>query len=142
MANQLFDTGREGFLVASMGWKAGSVPGTWVPYIIGSWALSQTAVFLSDIPFAAGAVWRARGTYLTNKTTASGIADADDTIIAAVGSAGSATAVAIILVNETSASNTSLLGAYIDTATGMPFLPNGGDISIVFDSGANKIFKL
>lgn len=142
MANQLFDTGREGFLVASQGWKAGSVPGTWVPYIIGSWTLSQTAVFLSDIPFAAGAVWRARGTYLTTKTTASGIADADDTVIAAVGSAGSATAVAIILVNETNASQTSLLGAYIDTATGLPFLPNGGDIQIVWDSGANKIFKL
>jgi hypothetical protein len=30
----------------------------------------------------------------------------------------------------------------IDTATGMPFLPNGGDIQIQFDAGANRIFKL
>lgn len=143
MANILTDTGREAFLVASHGWKAGSVPGTWVPYIIGSWAgPAAGAVFLSDIPFSAGAVWRARGTYLVNKTTASGIADADDTIVAAVGSAGSATAVAIILVNETNASNTSLVGAYIDVATGMPFLPNGGDIQVVWDAGANRIFKL
>lgn len=140
MANILTNTGREGFLVASQGWKAGSVPGTWVPYIIGSWAgPAAGGVFLSDIP---AAVWRARGTYLANKTTASGIADADDTIIAAVGSAGSATAVAIVLINETSASNTSLFGAYIDTATGLPFLPNGGDVQIVWDNGANKIFQL
>lgn len=139
MANFLFPSGRAAFLSASQGWLAGSVPGTWVPYIIGSWNVDQTAVMLSDI---AAAVWRARGTYLVSKTVASGIADAADTTIAAVGSAGSATAVALILVNETNASNTSLLGAYIDTATGIPFLPNGADVPVVWDNGANKIFAL
>lgn len=139
MANFLFPNGRAGFLSASMGWLAGSVPGTWTPYIIGSWAVDQTVSFLSDIP---AAVWRARGTYLVTKTVASGIADAADTVIAAVGSAGSATAVAIILVNETGASQTSLLGAYIDTATGIPFLPNGADVPVVWDNGANRIFAL
>jgi hypothetical protein len=140
MANILTNTGREGFLVASQGWKAGSVPGTWVPYIVGSMAaVPADIVFLSDININA---WRARGTYLTTKTTASGIADADDTTLVGVGSAGSATAVYIILVNETNASQTSLVGAVIDTATGLPFLPNGGDVQVVWDSGANKIFKL
>lgn len=139
MANFLFPSGRAGFLSASHGWLAGSVPGTWVPYIIGSWTVDQTVTFLSDIP---AAVWRARGTYLVSKTVASGIANAANTVIAAVGSAGSATAVAIILVNETNASNTSLLGAYIDTATGIPFLPNGADVPVAWDTGANKIFAL
>lgn len=139
MANVLFHPARAGFLTASMGWLAGSVPATWVPYIIGSWAFDQSAVFLSDIP---AAVWRARGTYLTSKTVASGIADAADTLVAAVGSAGSATAVAVIAVNETGASQTSLLGFYVDVATGIPFLPNGADVNLVFDDGANKIFKL
>lgn len=139
MANFLFPAARAGFLSASMGWLAGSVPGTWVPYVIGSWTVDQTVTFLSDIP---AAVWRARGTYLVSKTVASGIADAADTTVAAVGSAGSATAVALILVNETNASNTSLLGAYIDTATGLPFLPNGADVPVAWDNGANKIFAL
>lgn len=143
MANILTNAGRAAFLTASQGWLAGSVPGTWVPYIIGSCGVTPgDLVFLSDVPFSAGAVWRARGTYLVSKTVASGIADAADTTIAAVGSAGSATAVAIILVNETNASNTSLVGAYIDVATGLPFLPNGSDVNIVWDNGANKIFKL
>lgn len=140
MANLLTDTGREAFLVASYGWKAGSVPATWTPYIVGSFSNAPGGiVFLSDININA---WRARGTYLVNRTTASGIADADDTLVAAVGSAGSATAVYIILVNETGASNTSLVGAVVDTATGLPFLPNGGDIQIVWDQGASRIFKL
>jgi hypothetical protein len=110
-----------------------------VPYIVGSWNFSADAVFLSDIP---AAVWRARGTYLTTKTVPSGIADADDTGVAAVGSSGSATAVAVVLISETGASNTSMVGAYIDTASALPFLPNGGDEQILWDNGANKIFKL
>lgn len=140
MANQLTNTGREAFLVASYGWKAGSVPATWVPYIFGSMGnVLSDIVFLSDIP---AAVWRARGTYLTSKTTASGIADAADTTLVGVGSAGSATAVYIGLVNETGASQSSLVGAMIDTATGLPFLPNGGDVQTVWDDGSNRIFKL
>jgi hypothetical protein len=139
MANALFNPARAGFLTASMGWLAGSVPGTWVPYIMGSWNRDDSAVFLSDIP---AAVWRARGTYLVSKTVASGIADAADTTLAGVGSAGSATAVYIVAVNETNASQTSLLGFIIDTASGLPFLPNGGDVNVVWDDGANRIFKL
>lgn len=140
MPNILTDSGRAAFLAGSQAWLAASVPGTHVPYIVGSMGVTPAGiVFLSDIP---AAVWRARGTYLANKTVASGIADADDTIVAAVGSAGSATAVYVVLVNETAASNTSLVTAVIDTATGMPFLPNGGDVQIVWDAGANRIFKL
>jgi hypothetical protein len=141
VANALFDSGREGFLAASMGWLAGSVPGTWVPYIIGSWNVDLTTAkrFLSDIP---NTVWRARGTYLVTKGVVAGVASAANTAVAAVGSAGSATAVAIVLVNETGASQTSLLGAYVDTATGLPFLPNGADVNITWDTGANCIFKL
>jgi hypothetical protein len=30
----------------------------------------------------------------------------------------------------------------IDTATGLPFTPTGGDVSIVWDNGTNRIFKL
>lgn len=140
MANSLFDKGREGFLSASFGWRAGSVPATWVPYIIGSFNVDLTTnTFLSDIPVA---VWRARGTYLTNKGVAAGVASAANTLLVAVGSAGSATAAAIVIVNETGASQSSLLGVWIDTATGLPFLPNGGDVQINFDTGANCIFKL
>ena len=36
----------------------------------------------------------------------------------------------------------SLLIAFFDTATAMPVTGNGGDITIIWDTGANKIFKL
>lgn len=141
MANQLFDQGgRNAFLVGSANWTGGS----WVPYFVGSMnaGLLATAALLSDIP---AAVFRARGTYLTARTATSGIADAADTMVAAVGSAGAATAVAIMLVREGAdpvASTSCLVVGYIDTASVLPFLPNGGDVNIVWDDGANKIFKL
>jgi hypothetical protein len=35
-----------------------------------------------------------------------------------------------------------LLIAFIDNATGLPVTPNGGDITVRWSDGANKIFKL
>lgn len=43
---------------------------------------------------------------------------------------------------DTTVAGTSPLIFYIDTATGLPITPNGGNISIALDSGANKIFAL
>ena len=46
----------------------------------------------------------------------------------------------IIIATGTEA--TKDLIAFIDTATGLPCTPNGGNINVVWDSGANRIFKL
>ena len=32
--------------------------------------------------------------------------------------------------------------AYIDTGTNIPIVPNGGDVTVAWDNGANKIFTL
>ena len=49
---------------------------------------------------------------------------------------------AIVLYKDTGTDSTSPLIAFIDTATGLPITPNGGDIIVTWDNGANKIFKL
>jgi hypothetical protein len=43
---------------------------------------------------------------------------------------------------DTTVEATSPLIANIDDATGLPVTPNGGDINVTWDAGANKIFKL
>jgi hypothetical protein len=48
----------------------------------------------------------------------------------------------INLYKDSGVEGTSRLIAYIDTATGLPCTPNGGDITVQWDSGANRIFKL
>lgn len=50
---------------------------------------------------------------------------------------------AIVIYVDSGVEATSYLVAYIDTGvTGLPVTPNGGDIAITWDNGANKIFKL
>ena len=48
----------------------------------------------------------------------------------------------IVLYLHTGTESTSKLIALLDSATGLPCTPNGGDITISWDTGANKIFKL
>lgn len=77
---------------------------------------------------------------LAGKTVTDGIFDATDITMTAV-TAGSAMAALVVYVEAgTSASSTLML--YLDSASELPVTPNGGDIVVQWDSGANKIFKL
>lgn len=77
---------------------------------------------------------------LGTKTVTLGVFDAADITFSAVTSG--ATAKCVVIWKDTGSNATSPLLAYIDTITGFPLATNGGDITIVWDSGANKIFAL
>lgn len=77
---------------------------------------------------------------LAGKTSADGVADANDIVFTAV--AAGAAVQYLVIWKDTGVANTSPLIALIDTATGLPVTPNGGDITIQWDAGASKIFKL
>ncbi len=92
--------------------------------------------FLSDVPV--GARVATSGTF-TSPTVTLGVADAADIVLSAVTGDESE---AIVIYVHTGSDATARLIAYIDSATGLPVTPNGGDITIQWDNGANKIFKL
>jgi hypothetical protein len=98
----------------------------------------QTGIhqYLSDIPTSA----RIAGPVtLTSKATTGGAADAADcTFVSVTGNSIEA----IIIYADTGVEATSPLIAFIDTATGLPITPNGGDIIVTWDNGTNKIFKV
>src|SRR4029077_8289375 len=48
----------------------------------------------------------------------------------------------IVLYKDTGTGSTSPLVANINVSTGLPVTPNGGNITITWDAGANKIFAL
>lgn len=77
---------------------------------------------------------------LASKTITLGVFDAADITFAAV-TAGS-TVSRLAVYKDTGLSASSPLLALIDTITGFPLATNGGDIQVVWDSGANKIFSL
>ena len=136
MANALYDKGREGFLRGEISWNADTI----------KIALIDTGVYtvdlathdaLDDVPVGARL---AISPALSSKDTTDGVADAADVTFSLVPVGGDAEA--IVIYKEGASEAASPLIAYIDTAIGLPVTPNGGDITVQFDNGVNKIFKL
>ena len=135
MANTLYDAARKRFLEAQINWATDTIKvilvdtGAYTPQ-------TATHEFLSDIATSA----RIAGPVtLTSKSTVGGAADGADITFPSV---TGASIEAIIIYSDTGSEATSPLIAYIDTATGLPITPNGGDIIVTWDNGTNKIFKL
>ena len=135
MANALYDNGRKSFLAGELDWDADVIKTLLVDTALYAVDLANHD-FLDDIPVGARV---STGPALTGKTTVAGVADAADTTHPAV---SGATIEAVVIYEEEATEGTSRLIAYIDSATGLPVTPNGGDITIQWDVGVNKIFKL
>ena len=90
---------------------------------------------LADIPAAARV---AVSGALQSKTVTDGVFDAADIVIAAV----TGDQFEYIVLYQHTGAESALLLYLIDTATGLPCTPNGSDITLSWDSGTNKIFKL
>jgi len=135
MSNQLYNKGRQGFLDGSIDWDTDNIRVVLVDGADYTPNLS-THDNLDDIP-SAGRV--AASGALQNKTVTDGVADADDITIASV--SGDQFEY-IVIYKDTGVESTSRLIALIDTATGLPCTPNGGDITIQWQDDATKIFKL
>lgn len=136
MANALYGKGREGFLDGSIDWDTGDIRVALID--TGTYSLGgniDVHDFWDDA--VAGLVGTAQS--LASKTVTLGVADAADVTFTAV---TGATIGALIIYQWSGSNATSRLIAYIDTGTGLPVTPNGGDIIVVWDNGANKIFKL
>lgn len=90
--------------------------------------------FLSDIPAVARVATSANLTV----TVTAGVVDVNDHSYASVSGDVSE---ALIIYKDTGNASTSPLLVYVDTATGLPVTPNGTNVNITIDGGANKLFK-
>ena len=135
MSNALFDAARENFLGGDIDWDANTIKLVFVDHADDT-PLPASDVALSDILAAARV---ATSDAFTGKTKTNGVADADDVTVASVTGDQFES---IVVYKDTGTETTSLLIAFIDTATGLPCTPNGGSITVQFDSGTNRIFKL
>lgn len=135
MANTLFDNARQMFLEAQINWMTDTMKCILVD--TGNYTV-QTAThkFLSDISSSARVT---PPVTLTAKSTAGGAADAADCTFTSV---SGASIEAIVIYKDTGTESTSPLIAWIDTATGLPITPNGGDIIVTWDKIYNKINNL
>lgn len=135
MANALYAKGRQKFLEGGIAWLADNIKLVFVD--TGAYTVNlATHEFLSDITAGARI---ATSPNLSGKTSTDGVADATDPVVSAV---TGTTVEAAVLYKDTGTASTSPLICFLDTATGLPFTPNGGDVTYQFPSDANKIFKL
>lgn len=134
MANALYDKGREKFLTGALSYSGDTIKVALVDTALYTVNLA-TDEFFSTISSAVVGTPQT----LSSKTTTSGIADAADVTYTAV---TGATCEAVVIYKDTGVAGTSPLIAYIDTATNLPVTPNGGNITVQWDNGTNKIFKL
>jgi hypothetical protein len=133
MANVLYDSGREGFLDGTIDWDTDTIKVVLVD--TGVYTFSAAHKFRSSS--SAGEVSTAQT--LGTKTVTAGVADAADSAFPSV---SGATVEALIIYKDNGSAAADRLIAFIDSATGLPVTPNGGNINVQWDSGANRIFKL
>lgn len=135
MANTLYDFARQRFLEGKFDWLNDTIKVLLVD-TAGYSINATTDQYVSDIPTS----YRVAGPVtLTAKATTGGAADAADITFTSV---SGPSIEAIIIYKDTGTESTSPLIAYIDTATGLPITPNGGDIIVTWDNGVNKIFRV
>lgn len=133
MANAIYPKAKEMFLQGGINMNTGTVKVALID--TGTYTYSASHQYVSDI---SGVVGTAQ--VLSTKSFTNGVFDAADVTFPAV--TGN-TAEAILIYVDTGSSATSPLILFQDTGvTGLPVTPNGGDINLVFDNGAFKIFAL
>ena len=140
MANALFDPGREGFLDGTID----ADTAVFKAILVRAYTFDATDKFVSDL---ASQVTAATSSALTTKTVTNGVFDADDVAFGTVAANGSNHSVIIYQSSAVTggsdvAASAQRVVAWIDTGTNFPIVPNGGTVTIAWDNGANKIFKL
>ena len=145
MANALYDKARESFLGQNpaLDWDTDTIKCTLID--IANYTVNlSTHQYMNTNTVATSAKVGTPQT-LGSKTVANGVADAADLTYSAV---TGASVEALIIWKDGGGGGTSASGttdpliAYIDSATGLPVTPNGGDITVTWDNGSNRIFKL
>lgn len=135
MANALYEKGREGFLDGSIDWDTNDIRLIFIDEADDTIDLNVD----DNLDDRAVASRVATSGAFAGKTVTNGVADADDVTVTSVTGDQFES---IDIYKHTGVESTSRLICNIDTATGLPATPSGGDIVVRWDSGANRIFKL
>lgn len=135
MASGLFDSGRNDFARGATLWKA-SAGSTIKAALIDSGVTVPNLASHTTMASLRTAVVGTDGA-MTLIDPAAGVVDANDVVFSAVTGAH---VEGVVIYREDSAADASRFLIAWEEFTAVT--PNGGDITIQWDSGANKIFKL
>jgi hypothetical protein len=142
VANAVFPKAKEGFLDGSIDLDTATIKVA----LVRGYTYNTAHDTVSDVTGAGGTL-HATSSGLSSKTVTNGVFDAADVTFTTPASNTSDHA---LLLFQSSASTggadvadtSQRVIAWIDSGTGIPIKPAGGDITVVWDNGANKIFSL
>lgn len=142
MANVLWGKGREGFLDGSIDWDTATIKAI----LVRGYTFSDSHKFVSDITGAGGSIVSTSPAF-ANKAATNGVADADDVVFPAVPGGAPIPVVAIFQSSAVTggadvAASAQRLIAHLDTGTNFPLTPTGQSVTLSFDNGTLRIFRL
>jgi hypothetical protein len=142
VANAVFPKAKEGFLDGSIDLDTAVIKVA----LVRGYTYSSSHTTVSEVT-GAGATLHATSGALASKTVTDGVFDAADVTLTTPSADTNDHSLLIFQASAVGggadvASSSQRVIAWIDTGTGIPIKPAGGDITVVWDSGSNKIFSL
>lgn len=141
MANAVYPKAKEGFLDGSIDLDTAVIKVA----LVRGYTYSSSHEFVSDVT-STGTIHATSGA-LTSIDVTNGVFDAADVTFTTPATDANQHSLLIFQSSAVGggsdvAASSQRVIAWIDTGTGVPIVPAGGDITVVWDDGANKIFSL
>ena|SRR5271165_5382599 len=138
MANKWYPLGLQAFAEGLVDFLTDTIK---VALVAQPYTFSSSDQFVANLDAGSPATSQivARSPAITGKSAANGILNGNGPTLSAVSGVPVYYAV---LYKDTGIDATSPLLVYYDTGTNIPLTPNGGDVTVQFDSGPNKIAAL
>lgn len=141
MANAVFPKAKEGFLDGSIDLDTAVIKVA----LVRGYTYSSSHEFVSDV--TATGTLHATSAALSSIDVANGVFDAADVTFTTPSTDSNDHSLLIFQSSAVGggsdvAASSQRVIAWIDTGTGIPIKPAGGDITVVWDNGSNKIFSL
>lgn len=133
MANALYTKGKEGILDETVALSSGTIKAA----LLRSYTFSDSHEDIADVTGAGGTV--VATATISNKAFTGGVFDADDVTWTTVANGAACDNFVVYQDGATDADRRLIM--FVDSYTNLPVTPNGGDITIEWDSGSNKIFS-
>jgi hypothetical protein len=141
VANAVFPKAKEGFLDGSIDLDTASIKVA----LVRGYTYSSSHEFVSDV--TATGTLHATSAALSSIDVTDGVFDAADVTFTTPATDSNDHSLLIFQSSAVGggsdvAASSQRVIAWIDSGTGIPIKPAGGDITVVWDNGANKIFSL
>lgn len=134
MANRFYPLGLGHFAEGGIAWSSDTIK---VLLITSSYTPNFTTDEFKSV--ISGGTIVATSSGLSSKSSTNGVLNAANLTFTAV--SGSVASI-VVIYKDTGTGSTSPLILYYDTGTGLPVTPNGGDITVNWDTGSFKIGAL